>query len=118
LEQHTLPAIRDAICHGFFSWLESESGRNTRDIPPLPQRDTEVMKVYDNQTDIGWQHFARGRMVIEWGTMINNHLATQRRYNFNAELGVQSYYPSTGNTYSNYGSFKTKRCMVKHQRWQ
>jgi hypothetical protein len=82
-EQHTPPPIRYAICHGFFSWLES--GRNTQDIPPLPYRNVEVMKVYDNQMDIGWQHFARGRMVIEWGTMINDHLATQCQYNFNAE---------------------------------
>jgi hypothetical protein len=43
------------------------------------------MRVYDNQTEIGWQHFIRGRMLIEWGNMINDHLSTQRRYNFNAE---------------------------------
>jgi hypothetical protein len=82
-EQHTPPDIRDAICHGFFSQLES--GRNTQDIPLLPQRDSEVMKVYDNQTNIGWNHFVRGRMVIKWGSLINDYLSKQRRYNFNAE---------------------------------
>jgi hypothetical protein len=61
-EQHTPPSIRDAICHGFYSLLES--GRNTRDIPPLPHREAEVMKIYENQTNSRWQHFVRGRMVI------------------------------------------------------
>jgi hypothetical protein len=36
LEPHTPRAIRDALCHGLFSWLES--GRNTWDIPTLPRR--------------------------------------------------------------------------------
>jgi hypothetical protein len=46
-EQHTPPAVRDAICHGFFNWLKS--GRNTHDIPPLPQKDMEVMKVHESR---------------------------------------------------------------------
>jgi hypothetical protein len=74
-EPHTPPTIRDAICYGLFSWLEN--GRNTQDKPLLPRREAEVMRVYNNQTDIGWQHFVRGRMSIEWGNMINNHLSTQ-----------------------------------------
>jgi hypothetical protein len=71
------------ICHGFFTWLEN--GRNTLDIPLLPRQETKVMRVYDNQTEIGWQHFVRVRMVIEWGNLINDHLSTQRRYTFSAE---------------------------------
>jgi hypothetical protein len=62
-ENHTPKAIKDAICHGFYTWLES--GRNTQDIPELPLRQAEVMKVYETQSTLGWNHFARGRMVIE-----------------------------------------------------
>jgi hypothetical protein len=45
----------------------------------------EVMRVYANQTELGWQHFVRGRLVIKWGNMINDHISTQQRYTFNAE---------------------------------
>jgi hypothetical protein len=71
------------MCHGFYSWLEM--GRITQDTPILPQRNTEVMKVYEIQSNLGWQHFVRGKVVIEWGNLINDHIATQRRYLFNAE---------------------------------
>jgi hypothetical protein len=75
-------AIRDALCHGFFTWLES--GRNTPGIPPLPHKSIEVMEVYISQVNIGWQHFAQGRVIIEWGTLINKFLAKQKKYSFNA----------------------------------
>jgi hypothetical protein len=43
------------------------------------------MKVYEQQSNIGWKHFARGRWTIEWGTLINSHLAKQSHHKFNAE---------------------------------
>jgi hypothetical protein len=47
------------------SWLIFlvKNGRNTHDIPLLPRRKTKVMRAYDNQTEIGWQHFMRVRMM-------------------------------------------------------
>jgi hypothetical protein len=65
LESHTPKAIQEAICHGFFTWLKSR--RNTGDIPPLPMRNREFMKAFELQTTLGWNHFAKGRMVIERG---------------------------------------------------
>jgi hypothetical protein len=65
LENHAPKAITDAICHGFNTWLES--GRNTQDIPQLLTRQADVMKAYELQLILGWNHFAIGRMVIEWG---------------------------------------------------
>jgi hypothetical protein len=44
-----------------------------------------VMQVYNTQANIGWQHFVRGRIIIAWGSMISNHLATQKTHIFNAE---------------------------------
>jgi hypothetical protein len=46
-ESHTPKAIRDALCHGFYTWLES--GRDTNDIPPLPRHYLEVMRIYEIQ---------------------------------------------------------------------
>jgi hypothetical protein len=57
-ESHTPAAIRDAICYGFYNWLES--GRNTPGIPSLPTRKTAVMRAYNEQANIGWQHFVQG----------------------------------------------------------
>jgi hypothetical protein len=88
-EQYKSPNIHDAICHGFLSWMEL--GSNTRDIPLLPHRDTEGMKVYDNQTNIGWQHFVRGRMVIDWGRLINDHLSKQQQYFQSKTLGIKAF---------------------------
>jgi hypothetical protein len=59
--------------------------RNTIGIPSLPTRKQEVMQIYNEQANIGWQHFAQGRIIIEWGNFINKHLATQKKYTFNAE---------------------------------
>jgi hypothetical protein len=79
-ESHTSSAIRDAICHGFYNWLES--GRNTIGIPSVPTRKSDVMQVYHMQANIGWQHYVRGRIIIDWGSLINKHLVTQRKYQF------------------------------------
>jgi hypothetical protein len=43
------------------------------------------MRIYEIQLNIGWNHFAIGRWTIEWGSLINQHLATQSRHQFNAE---------------------------------
>jgi hypothetical protein len=43
------------------------------------------MKAYKQQTTLGWNHFVRGRMNIEWGDITNNHLATKPNHSFNAE---------------------------------
>jgi hypothetical protein len=82
-ESHTPTTIRDAICNGFFTWLEM--GRNTNHIPKLRTRCTSATKAFNIQSTIGWHHFVRGRMAIEWGNAINEHLAKQTRYSFNAE---------------------------------
>jgi hypothetical protein len=83
-EPHAPKAIREAICDGFFRWLES--GRNTPGILTLPTRNAEVMQVYNDQANIGWQHFVCGKMLIKGGTLINKHLSNQKKYMFNAKL--------------------------------
>jgi hypothetical protein len=37
------------------------------------------------QEKIRWNHFARGRMAIEWGHRINRHISTQSTHKMNAE---------------------------------
>jgi hypothetical protein len=57
----TARAIRDAICHGFYSWLET--GRKTSNIPKLPTRALDVMQVYDMQkSDDGVEPLCLGKV--------------------------------------------------------
>jgi hypothetical protein len=44
-----------------------------------------IMKSYELQSTLGWNRFARGRMVIEWGHLIHEHLSKRRDYFFNSE---------------------------------
>jgi hypothetical protein len=55
-ESHTPRSIRDAICYGFFSWLEM--GRHKSTIPTMPTRPPATIEAYNTQTTIGWHHFA------------------------------------------------------------
>jgi hypothetical protein len=51
----------------------------------MPTRPQATIEAYNTQTTIGWHQFARGRIAIEWGNAINEHLARQTWYSFNAE---------------------------------
>jgi hypothetical protein len=66
-----------------YSWLEL--GRNTSNIPACPTHSIEVMEAYKQQDNLGWYHFVRGRITIEWGNLISNHFSQQQRYPFTAE---------------------------------
>jgi hypothetical protein len=37
------------------------------------------------QQSIGWDHFVRGRMAIEWGNIINHHISSKPAIKHNAE---------------------------------
>jgi hypothetical protein len=76
-ESHTPGHIRDAICHGLFTWLEM--GRDKQNIPQVPTN-SRTIATYQIRTALGWHHFVRGRMAIEWGNAINDHLSRQTRY--------------------------------------
>jgi hypothetical protein len=81
-ESHTTGHIRDTICQGLFTWLEM--GRDKHNIPQVPTN-SRTIATYQTQTALGWHHFVRGRMAIEWGNAINDHLARQTQYSFSAE---------------------------------
>jgi hypothetical protein len=39
----------------------------------------------ETRRNFGWQHFIRGRVSIEWGNIINNHISQWKTLNINAE---------------------------------
>jgi hypothetical protein len=50
------------------------NGKRYESILLLPTNH-RTMEAYQIQTVLGWHHFVRGRMAIEWGNAINDHLA-------------------------------------------
>jgi hypothetical protein len=63
------------------NWLEPTRIINTLhniDIPDLNLAETQ-------QSDIGWKHFIRGQLTIEWGNIIHRHLQKENITNMNAE---------------------------------
>jgi hypothetical protein len=74
--------------------------------------------IQNKKANIGWQHFIRGRIIIEWGLSSTTIYRNSNVILSMPNNGDQSYYQSTGNRYSNYGITEIKKCMVKHQRRQ
>jgi ribonuclease HI len=80
-EFHTPASIRKAILHHLSNWLEPNSKAEHDEF--LNQED--IIKVTAKQQDIGWSHFIRGRLSIDWGNLINNHLGSANITSINAE---------------------------------
>jgi hypothetical protein len=81
-QPHTPPIIKHHLCHGLFSWLET--GRY-QPISIAPETtDKSHLYALRQQNKIGWQHFARGWMTIEWGYQLNWH-SKQAIHKINAE---------------------------------
>ena len=75
----TLVSIKDVIYNKMHSWLEP-----IIDNTNYEQYD-ELNKAIKQQDDIGWRHFIRGRLTIEWGNIINSHLEVRNIKQYNAE---------------------------------
>jgi hypothetical protein len=78
---HTPQDVRDAICNSLQLWLDPS---NTEDIIDTVEK-KEVTEALKSQYKIGWQHFVRGRVSIDWGAIINVHLQTNKITNITAE---------------------------------
>jgi hypothetical protein len=79
---HTPPIVRQYLGHGLFSWLEN--GRY-RTEPPPTSIDPRLKRTMAMQDAIGWHHFVRGRVAMEWGHIINDHIAQSKTTKITAE---------------------------------
>jgi hypothetical protein len=82
-EPHTPPDVKYSICHGFFNWLEGSHPHSFRQ--PRKLSDPDIAPVIAIQQSIGWGHFVRDRMAIEWGNVINHHISSKPTIHQNAE---------------------------------
>jgi hypothetical protein len=80
-QQHTPIEIKHAILTHTNNWLEP-----TQIIDPTHyDNNQELQLAVKQQLQIGWKHFIRGRLTIEWGNIIHRHLAKENIVNINAE---------------------------------
>jgi ribonuclease HI len=80
-EPHTPETIRNAIINDLSNWFESQNHAAQNDS----LHNDAISKVINKQHAIGWRHFIRGRVSLDWGYLINNHLDSAQISNINAE---------------------------------
>ena len=78
---HTPSAVKDAICNNLQLWLDPTDTDNLANTAGLQ----DVTSAVTSQDDIGWNHFIRGRVSMDWGAIINSHLQLNTITNFTAE---------------------------------
>ena len=69
-QYHTPVDVKTAINKKLKSWLETEATISNVTYDSQSYLDDAISM----QENIGWGHFIRGRMAIEWGRIINIHL--------------------------------------------
>jgi hypothetical protein len=80
-EPHTPASIREAIVFNLTNWFEPQD--NAEPLDHFHQHD--IGMAINKQHAIGWRHFIRGRVSLDWGNLINNHLASENIPHINAE---------------------------------
>jgi hypothetical protein len=80
-EPHTPANIRNAIMNDLSNWFESQNHAEQNDLLD----NDAITKVINKQHAIGWRLFIRGRLSLDWGYLINNHLDSAQISNINAE---------------------------------
>ena len=78
---HTPLAVKDTILSKATSWLYRESNQLTTEYDSQSYLDDAISM----QDKIGWDHFVRGRLAIEWGRVINIHLHSINNDKYTAE---------------------------------
>jgi hypothetical protein len=80
LDKKKIPIdIRKAICVGIKGWLE-QSTSNQDDI--ISTFSNDIQQAFQHRSEIGWGHFARGRLSMTWGVLLNDIFDQQK---FDAE---------------------------------
>ena len=71
-QDHTPENVRVAISDGMQHWLQQDNN------PEQEEKDYGIAnKPMKQQQAIGWRHFIRGRISIEWGNCIHDHIQKQ-----------------------------------------
>jgi hypothetical protein len=80
-EDHTPPTVKNSILFHFHKWIES---LDTNETVQADEND-RIFKAINQQYNIGWKHFVRGRLSIEWGNIVQSHLEVNNIKNMSAE---------------------------------
>ena len=78
-KDHTPTSFKDVIYNKLHAWLEPIIDNTNY------EQYIDLQKAIKQQDDIGWRHFIRGRLTIEWGNIIAAHIKTCNIKKYNAE---------------------------------
>jgi hypothetical protein len=79
-QNHTPPCVKLIILKNLNQFLEV----STHDDSETDVDNTNIQKAQTQQSIIGWRHFLRGRLSINWGKAVSNHLGQKKLYNISA----------------------------------
>jgi hypothetical protein len=72
--------VRFTICHQVKRWMEPGTKSAYNPIDPM------LKKAIEEQEDIGWRQFIRGRLAITWGALMNTLIQQTEIPNNTAEI--------------------------------
>ena len=72
MNDHTHPVVCIAIISGVQAWLDNKAPPKIHIL--IPNASTHLIKAYEQQTEIGWDHFVRGRLSIQWSYLCQHYL--------------------------------------------
>jgi hypothetical protein len=80
-QNHTPRIVANTIIHNITQWLEP-----SQVIDFINEETTiNMTNALKKQQLIGWRHFIRGRISIEWGKILSQHLVTEKLNQISAE---------------------------------
>jgi hypothetical protein len=71
------------MLEGFKSWITQESARPVQQL--CPDASDYLIEAYDEQSKIGWNHFARGRWSDKWAALYNEAIKNNTTTKVTAE---------------------------------
>jgi hypothetical protein len=80
-QNHTPPEVKITMMTQLNNWLEPTTTINNQSVEENP----ELLLATEQQQKIGWKHYIRGRMTIEWGNIIHRHIEKEKIINMTAE---------------------------------
>jgi hypothetical protein len=85
---HTPIGLKQIIMRHLLHWLkptDNSTAGHDEENTETDDKKLEIFKALNQQKLIGWNHFIRGRICIEWGKISYNHFENGKITNISAE---------------------------------
>jgi hypothetical protein len=90
---HTSKEIKECISNSVTTWLNDDQRIHHNDVP------AEARMAYLSQSQLGWDHFIRGRLSLKWERTTKSHLQRNGISNITAKQWGSDFYTNQLGTY-------------------